>query len=1073
VLADYSDGMPVQASKFISSAQLLRLWLLGVPSEDWLPDAEAGMSFDAGLARLQSTLGASADAYAARAGREARMKPREPDAGEAERRMAAAGALRETLKVVVSQAVVDVDRAEAAVTAPPMSSESEEEAEEETSRMRRRRESRAVRARKVKVDAIKVAAAREAARRAMAGRLGEDVALAEVAEYEQLDAEAEQPEARPRPQGGLPTDADADAGGADELAAAHTARTALASAIAYAGKQLAISRKGWKDPRHKFAARLADVRLRTAIMEISDREFEEHNAILSQMYELDAASSKAGRPLDADAGEESSDLWAGLAGGESAGPVASAYSQSGFGTDHPPPLAPPDFPDETGPNIPSRPFKMFKLIQDQHSLEIERLVSGTRPTPADRNSVLVLARMASGLEDFGDAAENRARADAQVARVIDYNLLLPSPVSTWNAWIGIHRSGVPLPRECLFTHMWRDSPLAVPGRVRSVVCTGENVVSGSRNDDMPSALGIHQAWQALQVHEGWNPSNPCDPSNMQGAQLGVLQRGDALVPRGGRRVGYYYNGRIVDEMEARSQILVPMYAEVVRRMRGRLGYLVTAHLSMLRGALEEKCSRASGKEAVLAAKKKLARFELHSRDIDREGGLLARRFKTRKLVGPNRLLLQGDPARAPLADAMVGEAHFVRLFLLGNPRWMPSCVHQPARILVVGKTDPIIGTDDLLGESEAPAFNPAAVACHMNELGFAYEMSHAYVHSVTTSRSAGRPPGGATRLTILPVNSYSYREIEQAARAAPWPDFGSTSLAKYDLLFFAGEAGGVPDVSRMIVDLCRCVKPGGRAAFPPQGDAAMRTIRMRMPEHRVVEHTSPARRCVVHIGSELEIPVVPAGFQSGIEVLGGARTVWPSYDLNRKFDLATLAPGEWLNDKIVNGGIEELLYRDSPNVLVNSLVFTHYITQSGNVKRHGRAIQKIRRAVGNLYESDTVVYAPYNLNKNHWVLLRFDFGRRVVDYYDSMQYPQSDVVRDRAVAPFLALVAAVCESEFVVADWAVRTRQHRDAMQKDLSSCGVFTIMWARRLVWGIPFERPEQWRAKTLLRLLDVVGGP
>jgi len=121
-----------------------------------------------------------------------------------------------------------------------------------------------------------------------------------------------------------------------------------------------------------------------------------------------------------------------------------------------------------------------------------------------------------------------------------------------------------------------------------------------------------------------------------------------------------------------------------------------------------------------------------------------------------------------------------------------------------------------------------------------------------------------------------------------------------------------------------------------------------------------------------------------------------------------------------------------------------------------------------LYNSEAVVYIPYNLRGVHWVLLVFKFGPRTVTYYDSM-YPDTPGVKEKAINPLLSIFAdPKNKSRSVPTGWKINTIA--DRLQKDTYSCGVFTIMQVRYLLWATPFDIPNDWRRETRRRLRSIV---
>ena len=110
-------------------------------------------------------------------------------------------------------------------------------------------------------------------------------------------------------------------------------------------------------------------------------------------------------------------------------------------------------------------------------------------------------------------------------------------------------------------------------------------------------------------------------------------------------------------------------------------------------------------------------------------------------------------------------------------------------------------------------------------------------------------------------------------------------------------------------------------------------------------------------------------------------------------DHATLNPGQWLNDEVVNGFLAILEAHASvwwgPNVvvMVSSFFYPRLIAAATEEAK----AKIIRKYTSSFADSDslTKVIIPLHLNANHWALVIVNFTTSTLTYLDSLNPPNT------------------------------------------------------------------------------------
>lgn len=164
------------------------------------------------------------------------------------------------------------------------------------------------------------------------------------------------------------------------------------------------------------------------------------------------------------------------------------------------------------------------------------------------------------------------------------------------------------------------------------------------------------------------------------------------------------------------------------------------------------------------------------------------------------------------------------------------------------------------------------------------------------------------------------------------------------------------------------------------------------------------------------------------------KTVHRAAGVSRE-DLDTLRPGEWVNDRIISAYLEMLLEnREKRNILVFNSFFYVSLTLRGNVFVDRQWMDR------DIFLYDKVV-VPLFLH-SHWSLGCIDNRRRRVTVYDSLRpFHRECAEKLRGFVEYQSIRRRGRVVEYS-AVYSLKTVQ-----QKNCSDCGVFLLLFARRIL--------------------------
>lgn len=153
--------------------------------------------------------------------------------------------------------------------------------------------------------------------------------------------------------------------------------------------------------------------------------------------------------------------------------------------------------------------------------------------------------------------------------------------------------------------------------------------------------------------------------------------------------------------------------------------------------------------------------------------------------------------------------------------------------------------------------------------------------------------------------------------------------------------------------------------------------------------------------------------------------------------IASLGPGEWLDDNVINFYVGLLNERSKaneklPKIYCTDTFFYEYLIAPD---RYARRYTKI----DNMSEKDMIVI-PVHVDKTHWCLSIVHMKNKTIQYYDSYEGKQHyDALGDKIL---LQLVNYLKGREVYTEDWSSQ-RVRNIPQQSNKCDCGVFCCMYA------------------------------
>ncbi|KAI3644906.1 hypothetical protein MP228_011070 [Amoeboaphelidium protococcarum] len=165
-----------------------------------------------------------------------------------------------------------------------------------------------------------------------------------------------------------------------------------------------------------------------------------------------------------------------------------------------------------------------------------------------------------------------------------------------------------------------------------------------------------------------------------------------------------------------------------------------------------------------------------------------------------------------------------------------------------------------------------------------------------------------------------------------------------------------------------------------------------------------------------------------------------------RYDFLTLGQDEWVNDQIISAYLELISHECQQSGLNVQVLSSHYYEL--NVLRQSDVewVQCLSR----LTQFD-ITLMPVHVHNNHWVLVSVDWRRRIISYYDSLNYDDGFLVLLNVLQQCIALnrdstfFDDICQLELrIVKDCPQQTNGY---------DCGVFVCQYAKFIAFGIPFN--------------------
>jgi len=161
-------------------------------------------------------------------------------------------------------------------------------------------------------------------------------------------------------------------------------------------------------------------------------------------------------------------------------------------------------------------------------------------------------------------------------------------------------------------------------------------------------------------------------------------------------------------------------------------------------------------------------------------------------------------------------------------------------------------------------------------------------------------------------------------------------------------------------------------------------------------------------------------------------------------DHATLNPGQWLNDEVVNGFLAILEAHASvwwgPNVVV--MVSSFFYPKLVKATTGEAKAEVVRKYTSSFADSDslTKLIIPLHLNANHWALAIVNFTTSTLTYLDSLNPPRAVTKKIKSrLEPLKSWVSTVWDDD----EWTLRVPTKPPPSQTNGNDCGVFAIAFA------------------------------
>ena len=179
----------------------------------------------------------------------------------------------------------------------------------------------------------------------------------------------------------------------------------------------------------------------------------------------------------------------------------------------------------------------------------------------------------------------------------------------------------------------------------------------------------------------------------------------------------------------------------------------------------------------------------------------------------------------------------------------------------------------------------------------------------------------------------------------------------------------------------------------------------------------------------------------------------PSTEKVTRGSMATLAPGQWLNNEVINFVGRILIAPRRSNTNSKAHVYSTYFMSRllrGGPEGNEYDFHEVRndddRIPGGLADLEEL-YIPINVGNFHWIFIRVHMRSKTIELYDSMGKKESNdhylEHTRRYIYDALHKHAGDDKPPFAVWSqaWATSDESHRSPLQDNGYDCGMFTLI--------------------------------
>jgi len=196
------------------------------------------------------------------------------------------------------------------------------------------------------------------------------------------------------------------------------------------------------------------------------------------------------------------------------------------------------------------------------------------------------------------------------------------------------------------------------------------------------------------------------------------------------------------------------------------------------------------------------------------------------------------------------------------------------------------------------------------------------------------------------------------------------------------------------------------------------------------------------------------------------------YDVEFTEEMMNRVKVGWLSDPIINfycgylSEVSQTLYQTQPNINYSCLLFNTYFYYRLEAEGYSGVKEWLENS--KFLDFDKVLF-PINL-PGHWVLAVINFGKRRLEYYDSISAPKSskkvskDSMGNTIMKKLLNMIVIACQDNIgtqycVPKDFKEEFKKMqlftvpKIPKQTDADSCGLFVCWYMKSIVVNCPFR--------------------